>query len=156
MHTLDSPVLTRAADAEVLAGGSITLLAEIAKSAVNRSLLPADSAGVPPHYHEHTTELFFVLDGGLEALAGERVVTLGPGDLLAVPARVVHALAPAPGERADFLVVATPVTDRFEYYRLLDRVQAGTAKPAEILETQARYDNHFVDSDAWREARGAI
>jgi uncharacterized cupin superfamily protein len=153
MQTLDYPVVARAADSEVLAGGSIALLAEIAGTAVNRSLLPEGSAGVPPHYHERTTELFFVIDCGLLALAGERVVTLGAGDTLAVPAGVVHALAPAPGASADFLVVATPVSGRFDYYRLLDRVQAGTAQPAEILATQERYDNHFVDSDAWNEAR---
>jgi uncharacterized cupin superfamily protein len=154
MSSLDtSPLLVRAADAEVLAAGSITLLAEIATSAgalaVNRSLLPAGSAGVPPHYHERTTELFLVLAGGLRALAGERVVTLGEGDLLAAPAREVHALAPAPGQHAEFLVVAAPVTERFDYYRLLDRVQAGAAQPAEIAATQERYDNHFVDSAAW-------
>jgi uncharacterized cupin superfamily protein len=148
-----APILTRADEAEVIAGGSITLLAEAATAggelAVNRSLLPEGSAGVPPHYHERTTELFFVLGGGLQALAGERVVTLGVGDLLVAPAGVVHALAPASGADADLLVVATPVTDRFDYYRLLDRVIAGTANPSEIRATGRQYDNHFVDSAAW-------
>jgi uncharacterized cupin superfamily protein len=148
--------VARAADGEQLAGGSITLLAELATAggalAVNRSLLPAGSSGVPPHYHQRTTELFFVLDGGLQALAGDEVMTLGRGDLLVAPAGVVHALAPADGTSADFLVVATPVTDRFDYYRLLDRVQAGAAAPDEIRATQERYDNHFVKSEAW-EAR---
>jgi uncharacterized cupin superfamily protein len=150
-------MLTRATQAEVLAGGSITLLAEMATAggelAVNRSLLPEGSAGVPPHYHDRTTELFFVLGGGLQALAGDRVDTLGAGDLLVAPAGVVHALAPAAGAEADLLVVATPTIDRFDYYRLLDRVAAGEAEPREILETQARYDNHFVASAAWDEAR---
>jgi hypothetical protein len=80
------------------------------------------------------------------------VVTLGPGDLLAVPAGVVHALAPAPGTGADLLVVATPVADRFDYYRLLDRVHAGAAEPGEIRATEDRFDNHFVDSAAWTES----
>jgi uncharacterized cupin superfamily protein len=157
MKAPELPILTLAAEAEVIAGGSITLLAETATAggamAVNRSLLPAGSAGVPPHYHERTTELFFVLGGGLTALAGERVVTLEAGDLLLAPAGIVHALAPAAGKEADLLVVATPVTERFDYYRLLDRVQAGAAQPHEILDTQERYDNHFVASAAWDEAR---
>jgi hypothetical protein len=91
----------------------------------------------------------------MQALAGEQVLTLGPGDLLVAPAGVVHALAPAAGTDADLLVVATPVTDRVEYYRLLDRVQAGAAQPQEIFDTQERYDNHFVASAAWDEARAA-
>ncbi|WP_281177850.1 hypothetical protein [Actinospica robiniae] len=28
------------------------------------------------------------------------------------------------------------------------------ASPQEILETQDRFDNHFLDSPQWREARG--
>jgi mannose-6-phosphate isomerase-like protein (cupin superfamily) len=157
MTTPGLPILTRADEAEVIAGGSITLLAEAMTDggalAVNRSLLPEGSAGVPPHYHERTTELFFVLDGGMQALAGEKVLTLGPGDLLIAPAGVVHALAPAAGTDADLLVIATPVTERFDYYRLLDRVQAGAAQPQEIVDTRERYDNHFVASAAWDEAR---
>jgi mannose-6-phosphate isomerase-like protein (cupin superfamily) len=159
MKTPDSAIIVRAADAEVIAGGSITLLAEAATAggaiAVNRSLLPAAYSGVPPHYHERSTELFFVLDGGMRVLAGEQMLTLGPGDVLVVPAGVVHALAPADGTHADFLAIATPVTERFDYYRLIDRVQVGAAQPQEILDTQERYDNRFVASAAWDEARAA-
>jgi len=160
MTTPDTtPFVIRADEAEVIAGGSITLLSETGSAggaiAVNRSFLPEGYSGVPPHFHERTTEMFFLLDGGLRALVGEQVLTLGPGDVLVVPAGVVHALAPAGGTHADFLAIATPVTDRFDYYRLIDRVQAGAAKPQEILDTQERYDNRFVESAAWNEARAA-
>jgi len=151
---MNSPeLLTRAADAEVIAGGTITLLGEApiagGELAVNRALLPEGYAGVPPHLHERTTECFFVLGGRLEALAGERIVVLEEGDFLLVPAGTVHALAPAHGTHADFLSIATPTTERFAYYRLLDAVQRGDAQPQELGATGPRFDNRFVESAAW-------
>jgi hypothetical protein len=42
---------------------------------------------------------------------------------------------------------------RFDYYRLLDRVQRGEASPQEIRDSQDRFDNHYVDSPVWKAAR---
>lgn len=56
--------------------------------------------GPPPHYHAGSAEIFFVLDGALEALAGDRVLTLGKGDFLAVPAFMPHAFAAPAGSSA--------------------------------------------------------
>lgn len=35
----------------------------------------------------------------------------------------------------------------------MDRIRKGEASPQEILNTQDRFDNHFVDSPIWRQAR---
>jgi hypothetical protein len=43
------------------------------------------------------------------------------------------------------------VKDRFEYFRLGDRVIKGQASPQEILDSQERFDNHFIDSPTWRQ-----
>ncbi|MFD1048291.1 cupin, partial [Kibdelosporangium lantanae] len=59
----------------------------------------------------------------------------------------------APAEAAaDVLVIFTPGIERFGYFRLGDRIRKGEAEPAEILATQERFDNHFVDSPIWRPA----
>jgi hypothetical protein len=42
------------------------------------------------------------------------------------------------------------MADRFGYFRLAGRVLRGEADPAEVLATQERFDNHFVDSPVWR------
>jgi mannose-6-phosphate isomerase-like protein (cupin superfamily) len=155
-ESLQNAVLVRAADAEVLSsdpGSVITLLADADETGglltSNRSLLRAGSDGAPPHFHERAAELFFVLAGSLQVLLGERVVTLEAGDLLVVPPRVPHAFAPAPGAEADVLFVFTPGKPRSDYYRLLDRVYAGDADAQEIVATQDRFDNHYVESAAW-------
>ncbi|WP_191245215.1 cupin domain-containing protein [Amycolatopsis deserti] len=145
--------LIRATEAEVLAdapGSRITLLTDTDTLTSNRATFEPGATGAPPHFHTKATEVFFVLSGRLTVLFDDEVVTLGEGDFLTVPPRVPHAFAPAPGSAADVLVTFTPGMDRFDYYRLLDRVNRGEADPREIRESQERYDNHYVDSPVWR------
>ncbi|TDQ45512.1 cupin domain-containing protein [Actinorugispora endophytica] len=151
-----SPLLVRADDAEVLEDGPtslITLLADADATGgavtANRATLRKGSPGAPPHRHTRAAELFFVLDGTLQVLAGEEILTLGAGDFLVVPPNLPHAFAPAPGEEAEVLVAFTPGTERFDYYRLLERVYRGEAEAREIGESSERFDNHYVDSPVW-------
>lgn len=154
------PLLVRYQDAERLgAGHSRTLLladSDTTGGAVsaNRTLLEAGADGPPPHLHHRSTEIFFVLAGSLTALAGERVLTLGRGDFLSVPPGMPHAFGARPGSDADVLIVFSPAaTQRFEYFRLVDKVIKGQATMEEILNSEERFDNHFLRSDAWQQAR---
>lgn len=152
--------LLRAGAAEVLDGdpGSvITLLVDADSTAgvltSHRSRMRAGSDGAPPHYHERAGELFYMLDGRLDVLLEDRIVTLERGDLLVVPPRMPHAFAPPVDSDADVLFVFAPGTERFEYYRLLDRAHRGEAGWDAIAETQDRFDNHYVDSPVWASRR---
>ncbi|MFD7238776.1 cupin domain-containing protein [Streptomyces syringium] len=158
----DDIVLVREADAEVTSdapGSLITLIADSDRTGgavtTNRAILDEGVAGAPPHFHTRATEMFFVLDGALQVLLDDRVVVLEKNDFLAVPPGTPHAFAPAPGSSADALVVFTPGMDRFDYYRLLDRVNKGEASVEEIKASSERFDNHYVDSPLWRETRAA-
>jgi mannose-6-phosphate isomerase-like protein (cupin superfamily) len=153
-------VLMRAADAEVLGAGPVTtrLLADSDGTcgviSANRTHLGQGAGGPPPHYHAGSAEIFFILGGSLEALAGDRVVTLDEGDFLVIPRHMPHAFAAPPHAEADVLIIQAPdLKKRFEYFRLADRVIKGQASPQEILDSQERFDNHFLDSPIWREAR---
>ncbi|MDT0341824.1 cupin domain-containing protein [Streptomyces litchfieldiae] len=159
---MNRSLLVRAATAETLTDGPASLITLLADSGTtggaltaNRATLRADSPGAPPHYHSGATEMFFVLDGQLQALDGDSVVTLDTGDLLVVPPGRPHAFAPAPGAAADVLIAFSPGMNRFDYYRLLERVHLGTADIAEVRASSERFDNHYVDSPAWRAARAA-
>lgn len=156
------PVLTRAADAEVLRAGETTmwLLADAHDTDgtinANRTTLGEGADGPGPHYHSGSAEIFFVLSGALDALAGDRIETLREGDFLLVPRNTPHAFATPPGSAADVLIVFAPaIGERFEYFRLVDRVMKGQASPQEILDSQERFDNHFLDVPIWRERRTA-
>ncbi|WP_245617260.1 cupin domain-containing protein [Amycolatopsis taiwanensis] len=155
------PLVVRRNEAEVLGTGAntISLLADVPATggflSVTRTTLGKGQDGAAPHYHCASAETFFVLGGVLQVLIGVEIVTAREGDLLFVPPRTVHAFGAAPGFGADLLIAFTPGVERFGYFRLLDRVRNGDAGPGEVLDTQERYDNHFVDSTVWRDARRA-
>ncbi|KOX22359.1 cupin [Saccharothrix sp. NRRL B-16348] len=153
---MENTLLVRADQAEQLdadPAAVVTLLADLDGLTSNRSTFRDGSDGAPPHFHTRASELFFVLDGTLQVLLDQDVVTLERGDFLVVPPHVPHAFGALKGADADVLFVFTPGMGRFDYYRLLDRVQRGEASPQEIRDSQDRFDNHYVDSPAWQAAR---
>ncbi|WP_106403214.1 cupin domain-containing protein [Actinocorallia populi] len=162
-HTPEfEPLVVRRQDTELLGAGpdTIALLADASATngrlGVIRTSLGRGKDGATPHYHRGSAEMFFVLDGRLQVLAGEEVVTAEAGDTLVVPPRTVHAFAAAPGSGADVLIVITPGVERFDYFRLLDRVRRGQADPRDLLAVQERFDTHFVGSDPWQRTRAAV
>ncbi|MDQ6696170.1 MAG: cupin domain-containing protein [Actinomycetota bacterium] len=158
--TADDAVVVRSADAETLghpAFLTVRLLTdatatEHALSAV-RVTLAEGVDGATPHHHTGSAELFYVLDGELQVLLGDQVVTAGQGDLVVVPHHLAHAFGAAPGHTADLLIVIAPGIDRFEYFRTLERIAYGTESPDALHEQQERYDNWFLESPAWQTAR---
>jgi mannose-6-phosphate isomerase-like protein (cupin superfamily) len=156
MTTIDpnDAVLVRANDAELLgvAPNTIQLLADGDNGGMSaiRSKLRKGTEGPPPHYHAGAAEIFFILEGGLHVLTGQRVVTVGEGDFLLVPPNTPHTFA-TPGDTGVDMLFLMPEARRFDYFRLVDRVRRGEAGPGELLETQDRFDNHFQDSQVWRD-----
>ncbi|MFG3223957.1 cupin domain-containing protein [Kitasatospora sp. NPDC048194] len=152
------PVLARGGTAESCTDPSatMTLLAETGPGeggfTVYRSAFARGAVGAPAHFHTRAWELFFVIGGSLRVLVGEEVTDLEAGDCLAVPPRTPHAFAAAPGAEADVLFMFTTGMDRFDYLRLLGRVMRGESDPGEIAAGAGRFDNHYVDSPAWRAA----
>lgn len=148
-------VVVRAADAETLAGepGAIALLLDSSHTdgalSTQRVSLRDGADGAVPHHHKRSTELFFILGGEAQLLAAETIITLGGGDAVAIPPRLVHAFAAAPGHDADLLIVIAPGVQRFGYFRTLARMIAGEL-PADALQgEQERYDTYFDNSAAW-------
>jgi quercetin dioxygenase-like cupin family protein len=151
------PLLVRAATAEVLDADPtsvITLLADAEQTGgrfmTNRTRFAAGAVGAPPHFHTLGTEIFFVLDGRFQVLLDDVIVELAAGDLLAVPPGTRHAFGPPADADADVLVTFVPGRERFEYYRLLDRVHQGAAGWDEVHASQDRFDNHYVESETWQ------
>jgi quercetin dioxygenase-like cupin family protein len=154
-------LLVRHDEAEQLGStpDTMTLLADVSQTgghlSTNRASLGRGHDGATPHFHTSSAEMFFMLDGELEILQGNEVVTVRTGDMLFVPPHTTHAFGATSRSAADVLIVFTPGVERFEYFRMIDRIRRGEASPAEILASQDRFDNHFVDSATWRAARAA-
>ena len=157
--SFDDALIVREADAEVLglAQLSTRLLADSDATggalSVMRTTMREGIEGARPHTHSKSAELFYILDGQLQLLAGNQVLIASKGDLVMVPPNMAHAFATLSNNSADFLIVQAPGLPRFGYFRLVERIGRGEATLEELLASQDLYDNHFLESSAWRTAR---
>lgn len=115
--------------------------------------LGVGAAGAAPHFHKKSHELFYVVEGEVQILSGDDIMTVGAGGVVVVPKFTVHAFGAAPDSAAKLLIVLTPGVERFEYFRLLAKIESGLATVQDLMDSQDLYDNHFVASEAWQAER---
>ncbi|WTL36477.1 cupin domain-containing protein [Nocardia sp. NBC_01503] len=111
--------------------------------------------GAAPHFHTRSDELFYVAEGELQFLAGDRIVTVAAGGSVVVPKLMPHAFGATPDSGARIMIALMPGVERFEYFRLLDRIAKGESSFEELTKAQEEYDNHFVDRPDWWAERNA-
>jgi quercetin dioxygenase-like cupin family protein len=107
--------------------------------------------GEPPlHIHENEDEMFYVLEGRLQAVCGGEEMTLDPGDSMFLPRRVPHTFKIV-SSFARALVYVTP--GGFEgYFRDLGEPAGNLALPdfvpllsvSEMLRVGSRYGLTFL------------
>jgi quercetin dioxygenase-like cupin family protein len=122
----------------------------------HRVLLREGAEGAAPHRHITTTELFYVLSGAVDLLAGEEVLHASEGDLVVVPPGVDHAFGATAGADGELLVVVTPGIERFDFFRAVHEVVTGGADRSILAGSEERYDNHAASAsarDGWRLSR---
>jgi quercetin dioxygenase-like cupin family protein len=155
----DRSVVVRSADAETVgrAPTKIHLLADSSATggalSTVRITLERGADGAKPHLHKGSAEMFYVLEGAVQVLSGQEIVTAERGDLVVVPPGTAHAFGAARGKSADLLIVITPGIERFEYFRKLARIAYGQEPPESLRDVQELYDNHFLNSPEWDAAR---
>jgi quercetin dioxygenase-like cupin family protein len=117
--------------------------------------LLAREAGPPPHVHQRSEEVFYVLDGTIRVQLGESVFDAQAGQLIRVPAGVPHGFAVL-SETARFLNFYSPAAvDRM--IAMLGTPARGKRLPTQAEQQQATeqresaYRAHLVglDSQVW-------
>ena len=86
-------------------------------------------------------ESFYILDGTVSLLTGDRWIDAGPGDYLYVPPGGIHAFANNSGLAASMLVLFTPGAPREPYFRELAEIAASGRRLTEP-EWTALYARH--------------
>ena len=99
------------------------------------------------HRHSHIEEFFYVVDGEIEATAGDRTVVGGPGTFVFVPKGVAHAIANRSQAPATFVFFSSPPGHE-RYFEDLAEVLAGDGPPdAEaIARVRARHDTEQLST----------
>jgi mannose-6-phosphate isomerase-like protein (cupin superfamily) len=155
----DRSVVVRGSKAEVVGAptAKVQLLADSSATggalSTIRVTLAKDADGARPHRHDHSAEMFYVLDGAVQVLSGTEIVKAEQGDVIVVPPRMPHAFATRRGMSADLLVVIAPGIERFEYFRQLTRIARGEQPPESLRDVQEIYDTYFLSSPEWETRR---
>ncbi|AIT61064.1 cupin domain-containing protein [Corynebacterium doosanense] len=122
-------------------------------ASVEQVQLPAGAPGAPPHLHKLSSEIFYVLNGKLDMLIQDKIVRISAGELAVVPEMTTHAFGAVKGVPAEVLITITPGVDRFEYFRVLERIERGDVAPTSLSQRQAEFDTYFCYSPKWNEFR---
>ncbi len=101
---------------------------------------------VPPHVHEHETQVSIVLEGTIGFWVDGDEAEVGAGAYVSRPRGRAHALWNPTDEPARMLELTNP-GDRFEEYMLAASalIDAGDATPATVAELAEPYGIRFVE-----------
>ena len=140
----DVVVRTAATDVVRVAGVEIGFLANADETLDAMGLIeytaPPSFPGPPPHVHDHTWDVYYVLEGRLAVRLGDEHFELVPGDVAAVPPGIVHTFSNALDTPTRFLDIHAP--GGFEdYFRdIAAALGSGPPEPAKMMEIASRYD----------------
>lgn len=95
--------------------------------------------GPPPHIHANEDETFYVIEGEIEFLLGEELVTGGPGTYVSVPRGTVHRFRNASAATARVILTFTPAGMEHFFRETLERAIDPDNPPDNIDEVVARY-----------------
>jgi quercetin dioxygenase-like cupin family protein len=94
-----------------IVGDTMTVKATAAKTGGSMAaveILTAPGGGPPPHTHRNEDEMWYVLDGEFEILAGEETMRLTAGGFAFVPRETLHRFENVSDTPSRVLVVFTP------------------------------------------------
>ena len=111
---MKEPVITKRGDGESMGvlGTNVRFLLEAAKTDNNFSLMEVElpkGGGPPPHEHPWD-EAYYVIDGDVWFLVGDKEMVVSGGDFLYAPGGVVHSFKGAGENPARVLVFDAPAT----------------------------------------------
>ncbi len=146
-------VRTDETDAVDVAGIRISFLAyaEEALGAIGlvEYTAPPSFPGPPPHVHDSTWDVYYVLEGRLRARCGNETHELEGGDLLAVPPGTAHGFANALEDGPTrFLDIHAPGGFERYFREVAAALGEGPLDPAMMREIASRYDVHPIEGSA--------
>lgn len=103
--------------------------------------------GASPHIHRKLTEIFYVIEGEVELLAGDQKTIGRPGSLLLVPPGQVHGFKNSPSHRSTLLILFCPADRREGYFEGMAELTRDGRQPAreELVELMRKFDQEPVE-----------
>ena len=96
--------------------------------------------GPPPHVHSREDETFYLIEGQIEFLLGDKTVTAGPGDFVNVPRGTVHCFHNIGTKSARMVLTFTPAGIERFFEETLETAQNGVLQPPDnVNEVAVRF-----------------
>lgn len=111
-----------------------------------------DAPGPPPHFHHAHEECFYVLQGELSMLVGDRVLVAGPGDFAVAPRRTAHTFWNARDEPCRFVATFTPAGFE-EVFREFGRLIEAGAPTEELRALPSQFGTEVIPWPAGTDPR---
>jgi mannose-6-phosphate isomerase-like protein (cupin superfamily) len=146
---MDAIVLMPGEGEVIAAGNSETRMKATAETtggafSISEGTFPAGMSGPPRHAHEHTTDTFYVLEGTLHVVVGDREVDAPAGTYVLVPPGVVHTFANTSDAPVRFLNINAPGGWENYLRDLAAAMKSGTMPGSpEFAKITAKYDFVF-------------
>jgi len=107
--------------------------------------VPVHALTPPPHIHHVHEEVFYVLEGELEFLAGAQTVRASAGTFVMVPIGALHTFSNPTEKPSRFLNTFTPPRYIHYFEEMSQFLQAGVVPGSpQLTELMARYDTEVV------------
>lgn len=114
---IDELLATRTAHRNTFQDDAVTFLrtsAETGGKYTGAHLVAEPGAGVPRHYHLHSSEHFEILEGALTVEVAKQPQVVLPGEKATAPVNTVHRWVNQGSSRVRALVEITPASEGFE------------------------------------------
>ena len=136
--------------AVVLLGGHYTYKATAEQTGgaygLVESTVPAGSSGPPPHVHLGEEEAFYVLDGEVTVLLGEREVAAPTGSFALVPRGMVHTFSNRTDREARLLTIISPAGFEQAFAEMAEVAPSAEEPPdmERLMEIARKYNLQIV------------
>lgn len=102
--------------------------------------------GASPHIHKKLSEAFYVVDGEIELVLGDRRIVAEPKTFILVPENTPHGFSNAGQTQATLLILFCPADSREQYFEGLAELRKDGRQPTqeELLDLMQRFDQYPV------------
>jgi len=112
-------------------------------------VMQPNTKGASPHIHKELTEMFYVVEGEVELILGDRQVVAQPKTFMVAPENTPHGFANVGATEATLLIMFCPADSREQYFEGLAELTKDGRQPsqAELLDLMQRFDQYPVPEE---------
>jgi mannose-6-phosphate isomerase-like protein (cupin superfamily) len=109
-------------------------------------VMAAGTNGASPHIHKELTEMFYVVEGEIELVLGDRRIVAEPKTFMLVPENTPHGFSNVGQTQATLLIMFCPADSREQYFEGLAELTKDGRQPTqeELLDLMQRFDQYPV------------